>query len=540
MTFQYYLPDENGNKIEHNTCANSIIIIGANGSGKSKLGAWIECQNMDNIHRIGAQRNLNFNENVPLKSYSQAEDFVFYGTDDKNHKKNKGYRWNWGKEYTTRLMNDFDDVLAALIALKNNENEKYVQACKTISSRENRPDPPDTAIDKLIKIWNEILPQRKLEVVDAKFLASIKDGTETTYNSNQMSDGERAVLYLTAQVLCVPTNKTIIIDEPEVHLHRSIMNRLWTILENSRPDCFFIYITHDTQFAASHKQSDKIWIREYDGTNWKLQKIDDTELPEDLLFDILGNRRNVLFVEGEKNSYDTKLYTILYPNYYVIAYGSCSQVIERTKAFNSTETLHHCQVYGLIDLDYRSEHEIKKYKDHNIFSINVAEIENLFVTEELIRLLAEHLGRDPNIVFSNVKNFVIQTKFANQINKQICNSVVSNLKYKLSSIDLSKMNDDKIRESLNNAIQTINCEEIKSEQIEKFNEALNSQDYKRILQIFNEKGLSGSIGKFFGLENKNYCSTIINLLNGNLHDEITKAIEKYLPTGIPRQITTQA
>lgn len=77
MAFTYFLPDENGNKTEHGTTSNAVIIIGANGSGKSKLGAWIEQQDMEQIHRIGAQRNLNFQENIPLKSYSQAEDFVF-------------------------------------------------------------------------------------------------------------------------------------------------------------------------------------------------------------------------------------------------------------------------------------------------------------------------------------------------------------------------------------------------------------------------------------------------------------------------------
>ena len=92
-------------------------IIGANGAGKSKLGAWIEQQDLENIHRIGAQRNLNFNENITLKSYSQAEDIVFWGTAEENQKNGKGYRWEWGKSYTTKLMNDFEDVLAALIAL---------------------------------------------------------------------------------------------------------------------------------------------------------------------------------------------------------------------------------------------------------------------------------------------------------------------------------------------------------------------------------------------------------------------------------------
>ena len=406
MPFTYYLPDENGQKVEYGTGSNAVIIIGANGAGKSKLGAWIEQQDMENVHRIGAQRNLNFRENVPLKSYSQAEDFVFYGTDDKGHQSGKGYRWNWGREYTTKLIDDFDNVLAALIALKNNDNDKYVNECKAAPTRAERPDPPLTAIDKLIQIWEAIFPQRKLQVSDAKFLASMGDGTGSPYNSNQMSDGERAVLYLAAQVLCVPSNKTLIIDEPELHLHRSIMNRLWVSLEKYRPDCFFIYITHDTQFAASHGQSDKIWIKEFDGIHWKFEKIQDNELPEELLFDILGSRKNVLFVEGEKSSYDTQLYTVLYPDYYVIACGSCTQVIARTKTFRNNPTLHRCEVYGLIDRDYRSEYEINKYKEEAIYTLNVAEVENLFLVEELIRLLATHLGRNPDEIFASVKDYV--------------------------------------------------------------------------------------------------------------------------------------
>ena len=91
MAFTYYLPDENGQKVEYGTDSNAVIIIGANGAGKSKLGAWIEQQSMEDVHRIGAQRNLNFKENVPLKSYSQAEEFVFYGTDNKGQQSGKVY-----------------------------------------------------------------------------------------------------------------------------------------------------------------------------------------------------------------------------------------------------------------------------------------------------------------------------------------------------------------------------------------------------------------------------------------------------------------
>lgn len=158
-----------------------------------------------------AQRSLIFNENIALKSYSQAEDLVFWGTSKNSRDGNKGHRWNWGK-YTTTLMNDFENVLAALIDLKNNEND--------------------------------VFPQRKLLLEDSKFYACLpSDENAIKYSATEMSDGERSVLYLAAQVLCVPKDKTLIIDEPEIHLHRSIMSRLWKSLEKHRPDCFYIYYT---------------------------------------------------------------------------------------------------------------------------------------------------------------------------------------------------------------------------------------------------------------------------------------------------------
>lgn len=434
-------------------------------------------------------------------------------------------------------MNDFDDVLAALIALRNNDNAEFVEKCKTIRNKADMPDLPDTAIDKLFRIWKTIFPQRTLKIDDAKFLAwfTKDDGKIVEYSSTQMSDGERAVLYLAAQVLCVPEHKTLIIDEPEVHLHRSIMNRLWETLESYRPDCLFIYITHDTQFAATHGNADKIWIKEFDGANWKLEKIAGNDLPEELLFDILGSRKPVLFVEGERNSYDTQLYSALYPEYYIVPCGSCTQVIARTKAFKNDPTLHHCQVYGIIDRDYRADYEISKYKEDNIYTIDVAEVENLFLVEELIRLIASHFGSNPDSVFGEVKEYIIQQRFAGQIEKQICQSVVAQLKYQLSSAELFQKSEEEAKRSLQSVLTSLDYEKTKSEQESKFRDTLMGGEYRRVLQVFNEKSLSTSIGHYFGLNDKVYCSKVIKLLNGAKHDEIVTAISPYLPTEIPRK-----
>lgn len=538
-SFIYWLPDENGNKIDCETSNNSIVIIGANGSGKSKLGAWIEKQDFSSVHRIGAQRNLNFNENLVLKSYEQAEDLVFYGSVDAGSTRDqKSVRWNWGNSYTTKLMDDFENVLAALIALKNNDNDQFVNDCKLAESvGEQPPKAPITSIDKLYSIWNDVFPQRKLYVKDAKFLAAIKNnGEELEYSASQMSDGERSVLYLAAQVLCVPQNKILIIDEPEIHLHRSLINRLWTALEKFRQDCIFIYITHDTQFASLHSNADKIWIKEFDGKNWKLEKLTNNNLPESLLLDILGNRKNVLFVEGENDSHDVRLYSELYPTYYVIPCGSCSQVIARTKVFKQNLALHDCIVYGIIDRDFRSEYEIEKYKNDNIFTIDVAEVENLFLVESLIRVIATHLAKNDNDVYENIRKYIIQERFANQINGQICQSVIAQIKYELNSSEISKKNEAKAKQSLCSLFNSIKYDEISAIHENKFERVLTSGNYNDVLKVFNEKNMVSSIGHYFSICNNAYCELVIGLMNNDTEQRqsILDALLPYLPPEIPR------
>ena len=221
-------------------------------------------------------------------------------------------------------------------------------------------------------------------------------------------------------------------------------------------------------------------------------------------------------------------------SYHIIPCGSCSQVIERTKVFNNNPSLHNCKVYGIIDRDYRSDYEIEKYKENNIFTLNVAEVENLFITEELIRLMAEHMGKEANTTFEEIKKYVIHTRFSHQIESQICQSVVAQIKYKLSCVDISKQNSEKAKASLETAFKSINYEQVSSNETEKFQKILSEQNYADVIKVFNEKGIAKSIGQYFNIDNSSYCTTVISLLNGSKHNDIVAALLPYFPTEIPR------
>lgn len=525
--YTYQLPNDNNVPVLNTTKNNSLIIIGANGSGKSKLGEWMEKNNLNNVHRIGAQRSLVFGDYIIQKSYEQATNLLTFGYEQPQPTHNA--RWNH-QNYTSTLLNDYENVLSALIALKNNQQEEYLNDCKKRESEGKCHTPvPDTVIDVFKRIWKSIFPQRNINFDDAKVTASYEINNQSqNYRGRDMSDGERVALYLIAQSLVIPKNKTIIIDEPEIHLHRSIMNRLWTAIENERKDCFFIYITHDTQFAANHKQSKKIWVKNFNGKSWEIIEVNDNSLPEELLLNILGNRKPVLFVEGTADSYDTKLYSEIYKEYYVIPCGSCINIINSTKAMKQNSHLHHLICYGLIDIDFRTEEEIYSLLKNGIYTIDVAEIENLFLVEELLITVNKILGFNDNDNVDKIKHYVSDI-FSKQITRQICAAITSELKYRLSAIAIEGKNDSEVQQSFINAYNNIKFNDIKNNKEKSFHAILKSNDYKKILKIFNFKGLSLSIGKFFELQNKNYPEFVIRQLQGTSSENIKKAIKKYLP-----------
>jgi len=43
---------------------------------------------------------------------------------------------------------------------------------------------------------------------------------------------------------------------------------LWAEIEKSRPDCLFVYLTHDVDFAAAQENAQRIWLKSFDGEIW--------------------------------------------------------------------------------------------------------------------------------------------------------------------------------------------------------------------------------------------------------------------------------
>lgn len=506
----------------------NFVIVGANGSGKSHLGALIERMHPNEVLRISAQRALNVPDRVNISDYNSSWNQLQYGTSIGHNKANK---WGNDSDYTIRLIDDYNTTLSAVFSYQNEEEHRFYNESKDkVNQRQVVNIVPERITDRLTAIWNEVFPQRQLEFETAKVNALYQG---SRYQAKYMSDGERVALYLISQCLLAPNGMTIVIDEPEIHLHKTIMTRLWDTIERYCEDKYFVYITHDLDFASNRKDATIIWVKEFHGVNTIDFEIlpNDESIPEGLMLEVLGNRKPVLFVEGEKTSFDFQLYKEVYKDRYVIPAHNCTKVIEFTKAFNSERirNIHHLDVKGLIDRDYLSQNEIDAYAKEGVYTLNVAEVENLYLLEPLLRLVAEHLGLNPDEIADKVKCFVFK-EFSKELSTQLKELCSRQISFILQKFEKPKGDSpQELKDAITATVSKIDVDRIYSENKLMVDDILNKSDYQSLLFIYNRKSLSSRVSTFFGLANNKYPSLVLNLLKTNMREEILGVLRSLMP-----------
>lgn len=56
-----------------------LVVVGANGAGKTRFGSWIEENNYEKVHRISAQKSLSMPSSVSTTSIEIAVEDLLYG-----------------------------------------------------------------------------------------------------------------------------------------------------------------------------------------------------------------------------------------------------------------------------------------------------------------------------------------------------------------------------------------------------------------------------------------------------------------------------
>lgn len=498
-----------------------LVVIGANGAGKSSFGRDLLDRYPAITKKISGMHSLfitNKEENIPAEGNELARLQSMIAE----------------RIFMPRL-SEYEKLILRL------QSEEYEAAVnyKEASKQHANLIPPVTKIDQIQAIWEKMFPHNRLVRKSGFIELASTNRDSDSYTAGRMSDGEKIVFYLIGAILCAPPNTLLIIEEPEILLHDSIKSLLWDEIEAMRPDCTYVYLTHDIDFATSRPESKRIWVRSYDADAriWDYELIENDEsFPEELYMEILGSRKPILFIEGtDSNSIDSKLYPLIFPDYMVKPMGGCQKVIETTKAFSQLKDFHNLDSKGIVDRDRRTQGEIDYLREEHIFVPGVAEVENLLMLEPIIKTVAIRLMKDPEQVFSQVKENVIRL-FVKDLEGQVILHAKHRVRKKLETTVDRKINTvEDLTEHVESIRENVHVQEIYNGIKDKFIQYAGTGNYKSILRVYNQKGMlpQSRLCYICGISNKeSYLNLILSILKENKEDAeiIRTAIKDSLGT----------
>lgn len=369
-----------------------LVIIGSNGSGKSKYGAHLA--KLNNADLIGAIRNIQLGDNISMRSYSQAT------TELDNFLKHRRSRY-W------EISSEIDQLFSKLLAENSDSAIKFRDEFLT-----NRKATPErTKIMILSELWVELFPGRVIDFssYSPKVRASHM-GADSEYTAQSMSDGERVAVYLAGRVIN-SDKKIIIIDEPEIHFHSQLAVRFWDKLEKLRPDCRFVYITHDLTFALSRHNGQYMVIQP--NKDPELVPLD-SDLPHSVIQSILSAAsfsifaRRIVFCESDdtlNNDYSFYLSWFDDNDTAIIPVGSCLDVIQCTIAFGNSKIISGVSSFGIIDRDYWSDDYLASLPAQ-VHCLPVHEIENLYCVRGVSEAIGNYLSISPQHISDKYNEFL--------------------------------------------------------------------------------------------------------------------------------------
>ena len=531
------VPTISGNIEIELTAGGTTVFIGANGSGKTRLGAYLEKSLLKKVetHRIAAHRNLTLNPKVQTPSYDAALTLFKYGNSNGTEDNRETFRWGRNPEIT--ILNDFDHLLAALYAEENNTAVKFRQSYLKNSNTEV----PKTKLDRLKEIWQSLLPHRELIAEDSLIRTRTIGETNITYDASQMSDGERVIFYLLGQSLLVSPGTVLIIDEPELHINKAILQKLFDHIETLRKDCAIVYITHDVEFAASRHASTKYVLRSFSKNEadlqWDIENVPDgIDFPDDVVAMILGSRLPVLFIEGNGDSLDSALYRRVYDKFTVIPVGSCEHVIHTVSTFSTRTDLHRIGCAGLIDSDGRSNSEISFLQTKGAYVLPVSEVENLLLLPTAFLALAKALqftSTDAEAKLIKLKE-IIFAKTNEEIDRICIGFTRRRIDAEVKKIGLNSKNIEDLTVEFLAASQAIQPQTIFSEMKEKLSLAIAESNYEEVLRYYDNKGLLAEASRLLGMQQKSLEELVGRLLRAEGQDELASALEELLPKIEPK------
>ncbi len=479
-----------------------LVIIGANGAGKTRFTDAVCAESDNNTFRLNAIEALYAVSTLDAE-HNAIDAMVAASVIPEAEKQRPQCRL---ERLLSLLMSD------ELVNLLDYKIARHAGGTAAV--------PPATRLDRVLELWKAIFPGSNMSVNSGKIRFSRRDSADI-YRAYRLSDGERVVLYYAAAVLYASKEANIVVDSPEMFLHPTTMQSLWNRIEELRPDCRMIYVTHDLDFASTRLDAEVLWVRSYDAANkcWDYDIMPRGAVTPDIYAAIVGERKPVLFVEGDVvHSIDYRLYSLIFREYTVKPLGSCDRVIEATRTFNTLSDFHHLTARGIVDRDRRDDSEIEYLRRRNINVPAVAEIENMFLLPEVVAAVAEACGKDAAAVVKAVRTYILG-EFKRLANAQALEHTRHRIKRLVEyRIDGKFNNINALQQHLASLADELNPRAIYEGLCREFRGYISQGDYLSVLRVFNYKPMLVDCGVavLCGIANKDrYIRLVLRLLRGD-------------------------
>lgn len=213
----------------------------------------------------------------------------------------------------------------------------------------------------------------------------------------------------------------------------------------------------------------------------------------------------VLLCEGDENSIDNIVYSLVFPNLLVVPVGGCSTVSRILPKLRMELSLLNLYAFGIIDRDALSKKEVKRlFNNKGIYTTKLPFIENIICTPEVLRYVCQYLEID-------------YYDLLNKVEKELLKILWQKLKEALP-INLGIEKNERI-------IYLKIGASTKRQAIEK------RVDRESILYSYRDKIITTIIGTHIGLQGrKAYYNFIKDLINmEEYRDPLSKAFAKFIP-----------
>lgn len=507
-----------------------IVILGPNGSGKTQLAQKIT--NTNPVSAISAQRRIWVDENLPVQEEQQLRRSMQSHID----------QWRSRAWYPTEEINF---VLSTLI--QDHTNRLTKKNAEAIES--NTPLDPvrDTKLILLQGLWNRLFPTRRLEI--GGFFPKVKrlDGPseKPPYLLREMSDGERTVLYMAARVFTAE-QPVILVDEPEIHMHSRLAVQFWDEAERLRPDCRFVYVTHDLNFTLSRRGAAVLIAKANDAAVAMVVE----ELPSSVAAEVLGAAtlpfyaKRIFLFEGEQGKgFASEFFSAWFDDHetFSIPSGDRNSVCAAVAGLKTVGVVA-AEVIGLIDRDFYPD-AVLEAATNGVKVLALHEIESILCDQRVVASVAEHLGKDPEAIWDEFLGRVREAFRGQTLNTIVARRVrcrVSDLLH--GAFNSAQVAPDLTETSTNHstAISTLNLParitSMFAEESKRVADALAGGGTE-MLAILPGKHLLSMLAGVFGLRN---TSELTNLLVRSLSPRQVKEEEALLALGGKIETALQA